>query len=94
MQKQSMGEYFRLAKQLLDKLEQEYKKAREEGTDDDSYRICSACDGVMPEGYLIDNGLEYYCSDDCLKTEMTMEEWLKLYDDGNSDSYYTNWYEI
>lgn len=75
-------------------LEAEYKKAHEEGTDDDSYRICSACDGVMVEGYLIEDGLEYYCSDECLKTEMTMEEYLELYNGGHGNSYFTNWYEI
>lgn len=56
-------------------------------------RICSECGRVMTEGYCIENGLDYYCSDECLHKNMTQEEYLELYDDGNGDSYYTEWSE-
>ena len=46
-------------------------------------RTCSECKKEMTKGYCIENGLEYYCSDKCLHD--------KLYDNGNGDSYYTEW---
>ena len=46
----------------------------------------------MNEGYHIGgNGIEYYCSDACLHTEITHEEYMELYDDGEGDSYWTAW---
>lgn len=56
-------------------------------------KICSECGREMIEGYCIENGLDYYCSDECLHKNMTEEEYLELYDDGNGDSYYTEWSE-
>lgn len=54
-------------------------------------RICSECKKEMDKGYCIDNGLEHYCSDECLHKHYTEEEYEELYDDGNGDSYYTEW---
>lgn len=54
-------------------------------------RTCSECGKEMIEGYCIENGLEYYCSDECLHKNITEEEYLKLYDNGNGDSYWTEW---
>ena len=54
-------------------------------------RICSECGREMIEGYCIENGLDYYCSDECLHKNMTEEEYLELYNDGEGDSYYTEW---
>ena len=56
-------------------------------------RECTACKGGMNEGYCIESGIEYYCSDACLHTEITPEEWLELYNDGEGDSYWTDWSE-
>ena len=56
-------------------------------------RICSECGKTMTEGYCIENGLEYYCSDNCLHKHYTEEEYNKMYDNGNGDSYYTEWEE-
>ena len=56
-------------------------------------RKCTACDAGMNEGYCIESGIEYYCSDACLHTEITPEEWLELYNDGEGDSYWTDWSE-
>lgn len=54
-------------------------------------RICSECGEPMDEGYCIENGMEYYCSDECLHKHYTEKEWLEMYDNGNSDSYWTQW---
>lgn len=54
-------------------------------------RICSVCEKNMKDGYVIDGGAEYYCSEECLHTEITPDEWIELYDDGNSESYWTEW---
>jgi len=56
-------------------------------------RECTACGKGMNEGYCIESGIEYYCSDACLHTEMTPAEWLELYNDGEGDSYWTDWSE-
>lgn len=55
------------------------------------FRECSECGCLMIEGYCIENGLHYYCSDKCLEKNMTREEFLNLYDEGNGDSYWTDW---
>jgi hypothetical protein len=47
----------------------------------------------MSEGFVIEDGLAYYCSQECLEKNMTQEEYLELYDDGNGDSYWTQWEE-
>lgn len=57
----------------------------------DYERVCSHCSKPMAQGYCIDNGLEYYCSDECLHEHYTDEEYNRLYDDGNGDSYWTEW---
>ena len=54
-------------------------------------RFCNNCGKYITRGYVIENGMEYYCSDDCLHTIYTEEEYLKLYNDGEGDSYYTEW---
>lgn len=54
-------------------------------------RICSECKKKMNEGYCIDGGSEYYCSDECLHKHYSEEEYLDMYDDGNGDSYWTEW---
>jgi len=54
---------------------------------------CNACGKGMNEGYCIGDGMEYYCSDACLHTEITHEEYMELYADGEGDSYWTTWYE-
>jgi hypothetical protein len=56
-------------------------------------RICDECGSAMSEGYCIDSGCEYYCSDACLHKHYTPEEWTAMYADGDGDSYYTEWEE-
>ena len=54
-------------------------------------RQCNECGKEMHEGYVIENGIEYYCSDKCLEKNITREEFNELYDNGNGDSYWTEW---
>lgn len=54
-------------------------------------RKCNECGKYIYEGYCIDNGIEYYCSDECLHKHYTEEEYEEMYDDGNGDSYWTEW---
>ncbi len=54
-------------------------------------RTCSECHKEMTQGYCIENGEEYYCSDECLHKHYTQEEYLEMYDNGNGDSYWTEW---
>ena len=57
---------------------------------DDNVRRCSECGRVMYEGYCVDDGMEYYCSDECLEKHFTAEEWEQAYDEGWG--YWTEWY--
>jgi len=54
-------------------------------------RKCSECGKGMNEGYVIDGGSEYYCSDECLHKHMTEAEFDELYADGEGDTYWTEW---
>lgn len=56
-------------------------------------RTCSVCGKKMDEGFCIDGGMAYYCTEECLYTVMTPEEWDELYDDGEGSSYWTEWDE-
>lgn len=56
-------------------------------------RKCSQCGKEMNEGYCIHDVEVYYCSDECLEQNMTHEEFLELYANGEGDSYYTEWEE-
>lgn len=54
-------------------------------------RKCDECGKEINAGYVIDGGMEYFCSDDCLHKHYTDEEYLEMYDDGNGDTYWTEW---
>lgn len=56
-------------------------------------RTCDECGKGMNEGFCIDSGCEYYCSDACLHKHYTAEEWEEAYADGDGDSYWTTWDE-
>lgn len=55
-------------------------------------RVCTSCLKIMIEGYVIDGGMDYYCSDKCLEYDMTLEEFEQAYGDGDTETYYTEWY--
>lgn len=41
---------------------------------------CDECNEVMDEGYMIYDGIVNYCSDECLHTNISKEDYEKLYD--------------
>lgn len=53
-------------------------------------RRCTVCGNLMNEGYCVDMGAAYYCSDECLHTEFTEEEWENECNE-NDQSYWTQW---
>ena len=55
-------------------------------------RVCGECGKIMQEGYVIEGGLQYYCSDECLHKHYTKEEWEEMYTD-DGDNYWTSWEE-
>ena len=56
-------------------------------------RKCDVCGSYMIEGYCIEDGERHYCSDECMTSEMTIEEYNELYNDGEGGSYFTTWEE-
>ena len=52
-------------------------------------RCCNECWKWMLEWFVIDWWLEYYCSEECLYKHYTPEERDEMYDNWNSDSYWT-----
>lgn len=54
-------------------------------------RHCTECGAAMREGYVIDDGLAYYCTDVCLHKRYTLDEWIEMYNDGDGSSYWTEW---
>jgi len=51
---------------------------------------CTNCGKKMIEGFCIHGGEQYFCTTECLNTEMTEDEFNELYEDGG-DCYYTEW---
>lgn len=58
---------------------------------DADVRVCDVCKALMKDGYCIEGGDGYRCSDDCLYTNITEEEWEEMNSDGEGDSYWTEW---
>lgn len=59
-----------------------------------AFRVCSECNKIMFSGYVIKDGEEYYCSDQCLHKHYTEDEYLKLHkenEDENCQAYWTEW---
>lgn len=54
-------------------------------------RQCTECSKGMNEGYVIEGGDEYYCSDSCLHKHISPSEFLELYGEGDTQTYYTEW---
>lgn len=52
-------------------------------------RQCHVCGEIMHEGYCINDGEEYYCSEGCLLSVYTNEEYLDMYNEGLA--YWTEW---
>lgn len=58
----------------------------------DELRVCSKCGSLMHEGYCVDMGDSYYCSDKCLHIDYTEKQWEEEYN-SNDQSYWTQWFE-
>ena len=56
---------------------------------EEDIRVCDACGKKMNEGYCIDDGLEYFCSDECLHSAFTVEEYSQAYEEDRA--YWTQW---
>lgn len=56
-------------------------------------RKCDECESGMNEGFVIRDGEEYYCSKKCLHKHYSPAKYKKMYDDGEGDSYWTQWDE-
>lgn len=54
-------------------------------------RTCDICGKPMLDGFCIRDGMEYFCSDECLHKVYTEEEYQELYD--NDQAYWTTWYD-
>lgn len=54
-------------------------------------RICSACGAMHYEGYYFEDAFVYYCSDECLHSVHTAEEYDEMYEEGYA--YWTQWWE-
>ena len=46
------------------------------------YGVCTCCDQTMNSGYMINDGEEFYCSDDCLHGWYSEEEYDELCQEG------------
>ena len=58
---------------------------------DDYTRVCDICGKKMTEGYVIDDGAEYFCSDVCMRKRYSDEEYMKMYE--QDIAYWTTWEE-
>lgn len=43
----------------------------------------------MYSGYVVEDGEEYYCTEECLNKKYTKAEWEQMYEDGIG--YWTEW---
>lgn len=55
-------------------------------------RVCTSCLNLMIECYVIEGGMDYYCSDECLEYDMTLEEFEQAYVDRDTETYWTEWH--
>lgn len=56
-------------------------------------RLCTCCGKGMNEGYFAN--YEYFCSDSCLHTEFSAQEWEELASgEDNDEFYWTEWEDI
>lgn len=53
-------------------------------------RRCDVCGRLFRQGYCQDAGMNYYCSDDCLHSSFTDDEWEEECEN-NDQSYYSEW---
>ncbi len=56
-------------------------------------RLCSKCKVSMQEGFYFESDGTQYCSEECLLKVISWKDYLKIYDNGNGDAYWTDWYD-
>ena len=56
---------------------------------EEPFRRCSRCDRPMLDGFVIDEGYQYFCSRECLEVAYTWPEYLEMYDE--DAAYWTDW---
>ena len=54
-------------------------------------RKCNECSSGMDEGFVIENGEEHYCTNHCLNKHYSTDEWNKMAEGDDADSYWTDW---
>jgi hypothetical protein len=56
-------------------------------------RKCSKCGKGMNEGFIIGNGDEYFCGENCLYQIYSADEWELMADDDETDEAFNYWTE-
>lgn len=56
----------------------------------EDFRICDQCGSVMQSGFMEESGAWYFCSEECLKENMTWDEYMEMYEEDTA--FYTEWY--
>lgn len=54
-------------------------------------RLCSKCQTPIQEGFYFESNGTQYCSVKCLTKVISLTEYLRIYDKGNGDAYWTSW---
>lgn len=52
-------------------------------------RFCDVCGRPMRDGFVVNDGDRYYCSEGCLHEDYTEEEYKEMYSQGYA--YWTEW---
>lgn len=60
----------------------------------ESLHTCSRCNALTKEGYVVNDGDEIFCSDQCLSTVYPPEVWAEMSKDDNNENYWTRWTEL
>lgn len=57
---------------------------------EEEWRKCDTCGSPMREGYYTDVHGEYFCSDDCLHSVYSHEEYMEMFE--RDEAYWTQWF--
>ena len=52
-------------------------------------RFCTCCGKLMDEGFVIEDGKEYFCTDECLHKYYSEQEYNEMYE--KDLAYWTIW---
>lgn len=53
------------------------------------HEVCGECKKGMNQGFVIGDGDEYYCSEECLHKHYSPKEWNQMYN--QDEGYWTEW---